>query len=760
MNRIQPAIKTVQIPQTNPSDRITPSQEDSFECRALMEAITSSKKRQPSKNESFKCVADIEKMSFQDGLTHINNQSFSADSYIYVALIKKMPSDLLYSFSQKIPKTKDNIAGINNLLNALGKAHQFKEAKELFETAIEEGMTNSITYNSYITLCGKNDLFEETTNAFQAAVRNKMANEVTYNSYASFCEGINRFKELNEAFELAVQNNLASFTLYNHYITICGKTHHFKEADKAFELAVKTKRADPATYTAYMDICGKTGNFEKAKEIFSLAVEKKMLDAVIYTVYISICIKNNRFQEATEVFNKAVANKLLKTATYDIYIDFCGKTGHFQEADEAFKLAIKNKMAKATTYGCHIDACGRTGHFQEAHETFEMARKNGIVTTAMNNIYMNACAKNGQLKEADELFRTTTIDAFSYSTLIDACGKSGKLQKAEELFELAVRDGMADPVVYNSYINTCRESGQFEEAAKAFATAVRLQKTNHATYHIYIDVHLAHNNNILECKNILKQGKLPFVHKIRNDQIELDLHGFSHGSGVVALASYFEENPDLFQLTVITGKGCLEDGNYLAFRNQLTLYIGKFLPWLEAKSNPTNDGNLFVRRRADSEEYHDKLITLRNNKKFEQASQVFNDAVSNNLATDRIYHTYCDIILLQKGSGESKLPQLTALLHQGNLKPIKTLNAAHQKTLDLTGFSYGSAVGAIAELFLTDPKMDVLRIIPGNGVLDEVDTGFFRAQLGSYISLIPWLECRPDPENEQILYVRRPLVTV
>jgi pentatricopeptide repeat protein len=708
-----------------------------FQPTDLINAITSLKKRQPSISEGQKCISDIEKMTFQEALKYVRKQEFSPSSRVYLALIKKTPSKIIHFFSQKIPQKYCNSYVVNALLNGFGKAGLFEEAKTLFEAAVIDRIANAVTYNSYIFACGETNHFKEAADTFKAAVTNGIANAVTYHSYISACRKNGYFKEADDAFQTSVKNGIATTDTCNSYISACGKTGHFIEADQAFEAAVNKGLADAVTCSIYIDIYKKMGNFKKVKEIFESAVESKIVDTVTYTLYLSFCVKTNHFKEAGKAFRSAVKNEMAKDITYNIYIDFCGKTNHFKEADETFRLAVENGIATAFTYGSYIDACGRTGHFIEADEAFKAAVNKGMASTVTKNIYIDICVKNGRFKEADEVFRTVTADSFSYSIYIDACGKNSHFQKASEIFKMAVENKMADAVVYNSYINFCGRNGQFEEAKKVFIRAVELQIANNATYHIYINLHLAQTNNILECKNFFKQGKLPLVKTMNADQKALDLHNFSHGSGIVAVDVCFEEHPDLFQLFVITGKGNLEDGNYLTFRDQLIIYIEKFLPWLELELDHVNEGRFLVRRCA--EHPLEKEMT-----EFEKATETFNDAVRRGVATDLTYHTYCDAILGQEGLG---LSQLTAVIKQGNLKPIRKNGPNDQKILDLTGFSCGSAVGTIAESFRLYPNIGILTVILGKG------DSLLRAQLIKHIKRIPWLEWKLGDE-QTTLYVR------
>jgi len=253
--------------------------------------------------------------------------------------------------------------------------------------------------------------------------------------------------------------------------------------------------------------------------------------------------------------------------TYNSYIDAAGKNGQFDEAQRAFDEAVQRKLANVVTYSSYIDAAGKNGRFDEAQRVFEAAIQERLA------------------------------NAVTYNSYIDAAGKNGQFDEAQRVFKAAIQERLANVVTYSSYIDAAGKNGQFEEAQRAFDEAVQRKLANDITYHVFIDV-LVNRRNFKEAVNIFKSGKLPStIRESKENNVDvLDLHGFSHGSGIVAVSLHLQKiSANITRLKIITGKGHLETNNYLSFRENMQKYL-KLYRNLEAKVDPKNAGVLWLQK--------------------------------------------------------------------------------------------------------------------------------------------------------------------
>jgi pentatricopeptide repeat protein len=316
-------------------------------------------------------------------------------------------------------------------------------------------------------------------------------------------------------------------------------------------------------------------------------------------LYIYLSLLRKAPNEFAILIFKQMPDDKLDAHIYNFFISNCGKNGQFEEAQKTFYFVVEKGMANSFTYSSYIDACGKNGHFEEAKKTFSSAVEKGFEDPVIYTSYIDACGKNGHFEVAKKTFYSAVgkglANSFTYSTYIDACGKNGEMEEAKKSFcaYAALDKAFESTVTNNSYINALGKNGQLDEAKKIFYVTVDKGLANSVTYHTFINI-LIQNGCLEESIEIFKKGNLKPLEKVG----QLDLHDFSYGSGLVALVIYFQQNPNISGLKVITGKGCLEDGNYLSFRAELCNYIDQFLPELGYKFDKNDEGGFYLHRKG------------------------------------------------------------------------------------------------------------------------------------------------------------------
>lgn len=94
---------------------------------------------------------------------------------------------------------------------------------------------------------------------------------------------------------------------------------------------------------------------------------------------------------------------------------------------------------------------------------------------------------------------------------------------------------------------------------------------NDIFYNIYIN-HFYSKGLIDKIEPYLSKSTLINISS-ENEEITIDLHGCSHGSGILQIKNYIQTNPKLNKFILITGKGNMEKGNFLSFRKKIESYI-------------------------------------------------------------------------------------------------------------------------------------------------------------------------------------------
>jgi pentatricopeptide repeat protein len=173
--------------------------------------------------------------------------------------------------------------------------------------------------------------------------------------------------------------------------------------------------------------------------------------------------------------------------------------------------------------------------------------------------------------------------------------KMGSL-KAQKAFEEAKAARLANAVTYSSFIDAAGKNGKFEEAQKAFKEAKNKRLADAVSDQIYIDI-LVHTNRMEEARQVFDAAHFALKSKTENGISMLDLHGFSHGAGLLFLLQYIVKHPKTQRFGLIPGIGCREDGNYLTFRAELGMYIDVHIKGWKQSVDEKNEGVLFMQRR-------------------------------------------------------------------------------------------------------------------------------------------------------------------
>ncbi len=267
---------------------------------------------------------------------------------------------------------------------------------------------------------------------------------------------------------------------------------------------------------------------------------------------------------------------------------------------EALKLVEKQKFAADTyIYGKLICLATPFKNSLLIFDSMPQSFKNSYLC----NIFLKSCKEFNEFQTADNVFQflvgKNLANERTFTNYIDLCGANGEFDMADKAFALALQSRFVNDYTCSCYLKACFECKKFEGAEAVFNYAVENELVNGIIYHLYIEI-------LLTCKGLKAGGALfKKVEFLLEDYIkkgshpELDFHkGFKPGSALIALHLYLVENPNISKITVITGIGQKNKGNYLKFRNTLEKLIEKYLPNYHVDLDDKNDGVIIVSPRV------------------------------------------------------------------------------------------------------------------------------------------------------------------
>ncbi len=152
-------------------------------------------------------------------------------------------------------------------------------------------------------------------------------------------------------------------------------------------------------------------------------------------------------------------------------------------------------------------------------------------------------------------------------------------------------------VTFTSFIDAAGKNGKIDWAKEAFEEAKKCKLADVVTFNIFIDV-LFTQGLIAEAKTIFDEAKFSYVTKIENGIQCIDLHGYSHGAGILAMQKFLEDYPMLSSCLIISGKGLHNLVNYGVLCNKLVDYIYKKFPNWNCIVNDQNEGVVILTRKS------------------------------------------------------------------------------------------------------------------------------------------------------------------
>lgn len=285
-----------------------------------------------------------------------------------------------------------------------------------------------------------------------------------------------------------------------------------------------------------------------------------------------------------------------------------GKFHDLEKVKTLFQLAIEIKRADSTTYNLSIRILGTGREFDKVQNVFDLALKNDKTDGKTYNCYMTAAGNHCQLDEVQRAFDLAiTSQKFIVSTFNSYIAVSetfGRFDLAERGFSLALQSEMSDEITFNSYINQLGRAGKTEEMRSVYQAAITKGQAKDSTHMTYLHW-LVLQGYEEEAELLFRNLGFPIPEKTREGSLLFDLHGFSYGAGFLVLKQIIANRDDLKSFGLIHGKGSLEDGNYLQFRDFLISKVEECFSNWNYEAHPSNEGLLMLQKKETYSLYED-----------------------------------------------------------------------------------------------------------------------------------------------------------
>ncbi|KAA8549067.1 hypothetical protein F0562_000751 [Nyssa sinensis] len=361
-----------------------------------------------------------------------------------------------------------------SILGRLGKADL---AKEVFETAVNEGYGNTVyAYSALISAYAKSGLCDEAIRVFQSMRNNGLKpNLVTYNALIDACgKGGANFIRAWEIFNEMLTNGVQPDRItYNSLLAVCSGGGLWETAQNLFnEMVYRGIEQDLYTYNTLLDVACTGGYMDAAFEIMSEMPTKNILpNEVTYSTMIRGCAKSGRLDKALSLFNQMKnAGIHLDRVSYNTLLSIYASLGRLEEAlsvgQEMESIGMKKDVV---TYNALLDGFGKQGRYDKVNELFrdmkaEHLSPNLLTYSTLISVY----SKGGLYQEALKIYREfkqegLKADVVFYSKLIDALCKKGLVESCALLLDEMTKKGIQPNVVtYNSIINAFGQSAAGE----------------------------------------------------------------------------------------------------------------------------------------------------------------------------------------------------------------------------------------------------------------------------------------------------------
>jgi hypothetical protein len=274
----------------------------------------------------------------------------------------------------------------------------------------------------------------------------------------------------------------------------------------------------------------------------------------------------------------------------------------FDEAVELLELSHRKNRIQGSELGRLFVDCCRQCHFEFVDRIFSVLKERSLLDADMLYQYMQAAFQAGKHDSAHEemigfaMAHPASVDERHFILYMKNYPDFLQVFQAYEVGKAQIQERTSH--FYSCALHRANQAANYPSADLIFADAQKSGNADQIIRHIYLAGY--GDNPTLKLDFALKVfhplSHLVIIDDKKGETPKVDLHGFSHGSGMLALHYIRDHRADLWNkpLIIICGQGREERGNYLIFRESLITYIESTWPKAHIDETSKNLGRITV----------------------------------------------------------------------------------------------------------------------------------------------------------------------
>ncbi|XP_058766622.1 pentatricopeptide repeat-containing protein At3g53170-like isoform X1 [Vicia villosa] len=333
------------------------------------------------------------------------------------------------------------------LLMMLSKCKQPKEASQLLETMLFEGLKPTVdVYTALVRVYGQSGLFRH---AFSIVEDMKSVADCKPDVYT-----------------------------YSVLISCCAKFHRFDLIEQVLvDMSYLGIECNNVTYNSIIDGYGKAGMFEQMENSLTDMIENENCQPDIFTLNSLIGSYGNggkidQMEKWYDEFQLMGIKPDIKT--FNMMIKSYGKAGIYDKMNAVMDFMERRFFTPTiVTYNTVVEVYGKAGEIEKMNNQFKKMKHLGMKPNSVTYCSLvSAYSKAGLIDKVDSILRhvensDVVLDTPFFNCIISAYGQAGDLKKMGELF-LAMRERKCKPdsTTFACMIQAYNTQGMTEDAKK------------------------------------------------------------------------------------------------------------------------------------------------------------------------------------------------------------------------------------------------------------------------------------------------------
>ncbi|CAL5201682.1 unnamed protein product [Lathyrus oleraceus] len=339
------------------------------------------------------------------------------------------------------------------LLMMLSKCKQPKEASQLFETMLFEGLKPTVdVFTALVSAYGHSGLFRHAFSIIEdmKSVADCKPDVYTFSVLISCCAKFRRFdlieRVLADMSYLGIECNNVT---YNSIIDGYGKAGMFEKMENSLTDMIENENCQPDVFTLN-SLIGSYGNGGKIDEMEKWYDEFQLMgikpDIKTFNMMIKSYGKAGIYDKMKTVMDFMERRFFTPTiVTYNTVVEVYGKAGEIEKMDKHFKKMKHIGMKpNSVTYCSLVSAYSKAGLIDKVDSILRHVENSDVVLdTPFFNCIISAYAQAGDLKKMGELFlamkeRKCRPNNTTFACMIQAYNTQGMTEDAKKLEDMMI----------------------------------------------------------------------------------------------------------------------------------------------------------------------------------------------------------------------------------------------------------------------------------------------------------------------------------